>query len=178
MEIRSAIGLAAALFALAVACAPKARPTTADKGVAQNNETWVALEDFGTKIKVPNGWEFARKKSIVASFAKEARGAWVVAGTYTKADAKEKLALGLQELKIELGEVNDPQHEVVLNGISFARQDFTAARVDGKPARVVVLAADSLPSGKGIVVFIGYALSGDETIQGELRDAIQSLGPS
>lgn len=177
MEVRSLLALAAAVVALAVACTPRARPTSADKGVA-TGETWVALEEFGTKIKVPRGWEFARKQSIVASFAKDGRGAWVVAGTHTKADAKEKLALGLQELKIDLGEVNDPQHDVVLNGITFARQDFTAARVDGKLARVVVLAADTLPSGHGIVVFIGYALNGDETIQGELREAIASLSPA
>ena len=165
------------MFALAMACAPKPRPTSADKGIA-SSETWVALEEFGTKIKVPNGWEFARKKSIVASFAKEARGAWVVAGTWTKTDAKEKLALGLRELKIELGDVGDPQRDVVLHGITFARQDFHGATVDNKPAMVVVLAADTLPSGKGLVVFIGYALEGEERTAGELREAILSLGPS
>lgn len=177
MEVRSAFAVVAATFALAIACAPKARPTTADRGVA-SNETWVALEEFGTKIKVPSGWEFARKNAIVASFAKEARGGWLVAGSWSKSDAKEKLALGLRELKIELGDVTDPQRDVVLHGITFARQDFSAARVDGKSAHVVVLAGDALPSRKGIVVFIGYALDGDDAIQTELREAVSSLSPN
>jgi hypothetical protein len=177
MQVRATLAAVAASFALAIACTPKARPTTADRGVA-SNETWVALEQYGTKIKVPRGWEFARKEAIVAGVAKDARGAWIIAGTKTKAEAKEKLALGLREMKIELGEVTDPQREVVVHGIPFARQDFRSAAVEGKPAFVVVLAGDSLPGGQGILVFIGYALVGDDAAKDELTEAISSVSPS
>jgi hypothetical protein len=166
--LRTLVGAATvSLFAIAVACAPKVQPTTAQKGVA-NHETWVALEDFGTKIKVPNGWEFARKETIIASFAKEARGAWFMAGTWTKDEAKEKLSIGLREFKIELGEVGAPPHDVVLHNITFARQDFEGARVDGKKAHVVVLAADTVPKGRGMVVFIGYAHTDANAVPDEL----------
>jgi hypothetical protein len=166
-----------ALFTVAIACTPKARPTTADRGVA-TQETWVALEEFGTKIKVPNGWEFARKQAMVASVAKEARGAWVIAGTWSKAEAKETLSVGLRELEIELGAVNDPPRDVVLNGITFARQDFDGALVRGKAAHVVVLAADAVPKGRGLVVFIGYAHTDNSAVQTELREAIGSVSPN
>jgi hypothetical protein len=176
--LRSLIGAATiSLFAIAMACTPKARVTTADRGIA-NHETWVALEDFGTKIKVPNGWEFARQPTIVASFAKEARGAWVIAGTSTKDEAKEKLSIGLREFKIELGEVQNPPRDVTLNGITFSRQDFEGARVDRKAAHVVVLAADNVPKGRGIIVFIGYAESDNDTVRAELLEAIRSLSPN
>lgn len=177
MDVRGAFAVVAASFALAIACTPKARPTTADRGVA-TAETWVALEAYGAKIKVPRGWEFARKDAIVAGVAKDAHGAWIVAGAKSRADAKEKLALGLQEMKIDLGEVTDPQRDVVLHGIAFARQDFHAAAVEGKPAHVVVLAADALPNGRGILVFIGYALASDEATRDELAEAIASLSPT
>ncbi len=176
--LRSLIGAATvSLFALAIACAPKTRPTTATNGVA-NIETWVALEDFGTKIKVPNGWEFARKETIVASVAKNARGAWFIAGTWTKDEAKEKLSIGLREFKIELGEVHDTPRDVVIHGITFARQDFEHARVDGKTAHVVVLAGDRLPKGRGIVVFIGYAHTEANAVRDELLEAIRSVSPN
>lgn len=166
-----------ALVSIAIACTPKARPTTAEQGVA-THETWVALEEFGTKIKVPNGWEFARRQAIIASVAKEARGAWVIAGTASKAEAKERLSIGFHELEIELGEVTEPQRDVVLNGITFARQDFDGARVRGKAAHVVVLVADSLPKRGGFVVFIGYAQTDSGAVQSELREAIGSLSPN
>lgn len=175
--VRSVVGAAAiSLFALAVACAPKPRPTTANEGVAEK-ETWVALEQFGTKIRVPNGWQFARREAIIASVAKESRGAWVIAGTWSKDEAKEKLSIGLREFKIELGEVKGVPRDVVLNGITFARQDFDGARVDGKAAHVVVLAADTVPKGRGIVVFIGYAHADADAVHAELLEAIRSLSP-
>jgi hypothetical protein len=166
-----------ALFTIAIACTPKAHPTTAEHGVA-SKETWIALEEFGTKIKVPNGWEFKRKEGIAASVAKEARGAWVIAGTWSKAEAKETLSMGLHELEIELGPQTEAPYDVVLNGITFARQDFNGARVHGKDAHVVVLAADPVPKGSGILVFIGYAHADSSAVQSELREAIASLSPN
>ena len=67
--------------------------------------------------------------------------------------------------------------DVVLNGITFSRLDYDRAVVRGKPAHVVVLAADSAPKGKGFLVFIGYAQNENSVVEAELREAIGSLSP-
>jgi len=170
-----AAATAIATFALAVACTPKARPTTAEKGVAEK-ETWVALDDYGAKIRIPKGWKFARRSAMVASVAEEDRGAWVIAGTQTKEEAKQALTIALETLQIELGEETSPRKDVVINGLSFARQDFDAARAKGKPAQVVVLAADAL-GGKGFIVFLGYAHADAIAVRAELQEAVKSLSP-
>lgn len=173
-------GIAAALLTgvlLAIACTPKAHPaTTAEQGVAAS-ETWLELDRFGTRIQVPAGWEFAQRDGVVAGFAKDGRGGFSMTGAPSKSDAKEQLALGLHDLEIELGSPRGSAHDVELHGIVFARQDFEAL-VHGERAHVVVLAADAPPKGKGIVVFIGYALAGDEPRREGLRASIASLGPS
>jgi len=162
-------------ISLAVACTPKARPTSADHGVA-TSETWVELSKFGTRVQVPPGWQFAQKSDVIASFSKDGRGGFSMAGASSKADAKEQLAIGLQELDIELGLARGAPHDIEVHGIVFARQDFEAT-VHGERAHVVVLAADAPPKGKGIVVFIGYAFAGDEPRREGLRASIASLTP-
>lgn len=162
-------------IALAVACTPRARPSSADHGVA-NSETWVELEKFGTRIQVPAGWQYAQRGGIVAGYAKGGGGGFSMTGASTKADAKDQLANGLDELAIELGAPRGSPRDVEVHGIVFARQDFDAT-VRGERAHVVVLAADTPPRGKGIVVFIGYALAGDEPRREGLRASIASLTP-
>ncbi|MBI2393451.1 MAG: hypothetical protein HYV09_27965 [Deltaproteobacteria bacterium] len=175
MGPRSWFAVVVATFALAIACAPKPQPTAAEHGVA-TRDTWVALEKFGTRIQVPPGWEFAQGDGLVASFARDASGGWSLAGAADKSDAKAQLALGLREMGIELGAPRGTTHDVDLHGIVFARQDFDAS-VSGKPAQVTVLAADEPPRGKGMVIFIGYAVTGDEARRDNLRSSIASIGP-
>lgn len=175
MAGRGAILAAFLGVSLAVACTPKARPTTADHGVAAS-ETWLELGSYGTRIQVPAGWQFAQKDGVVAGFAKDGHGAFSLSGASTKSEAKEQLAIGLHDLEIELGTPTSTTRDVELHGIVFARQDFEAT-VHGERAHVVVLAADAPPKGKGIVVFIGYALASDEARREGLRATIASLRP-
>lgn len=156
---------------LAVACAPKAHPTAAEHGVA-TPETWLQLAAHGARIQVPTGWEFAQNGHTVAGLARDGRGGFSLSGAAAKGDAKEQLAVGLHELDIELGAPRTTPSDVVVHGIVFARQDFEAT-VHGEQAHVVVLAADHPPKGRGMLVFIGYALEGEDA----LRAAIASIAP-
>jgi hypothetical protein len=173
-----AAAVAISSFALAIACTPKTQPvTTADKGVAEK-ETWVALDGYGAKLRIPKGWTFERRESIIASVEQGERGAWFIAGTQTKEEAKQALTKGLKTLEIDLGEETSPRRDVIINGLTFARQDFDAARARNKPAHVVVLAADSVPNSKGFIVFIGYAHDDAIAVRADLQEAVKSLRPN
>lgn len=162
--------------ALAVACTPKARPTTADHGIA-TSETWLSLARYGTRIQVPPGWEFTRSDDVIAGLARDGRGGFSISGGSNKPEAKDQLANGLLSLEIELGPPRSAPRDVEVHGIVFARQDFEAT-VRGERAHVVVLAADAPPRSEGMLVFIGYALEGDEARREGLRASIASLRPN
>ena len=176
MAARRAIVAALLSVALAVACTPKARPTTADHGVA-TSETWLSLARYGTRIQVPPGWEFTRHDEVIAGVAGDGRGGFSMSGGPGKAEAKDQLATGLRDLEIELGPPRSAPRDVEVHGIVFARQDFEAT-VRGERAHVVVLAADAPPKSRGMLVFIGYALEADEARREGLRASIASLAPN
>jgi hypothetical protein len=172
-----------------VACRPAARGESATGPVSKiagavdqdgirrgtaEEPIWLALDGFGTKVQIPRGWAWAHKGATVAGIARDARAAWVLSGSWTKADAIETLNRARAELRLETGPADRGSQEAVGNGLHFLRQDYERASVGGHPARGVALVADS-PIGNGFLVFLGYALQEDTRLGDDLRSTVTSI---
>ncbi len=184
--------LAVVALALPIACKHSSSERSAksqlagDDGPASDNvkkgtatdDTWVEVDGYGTKIKVPPGWEWVSQGSLVIGFAKGDRAAYILMGAKSEREAKSMLATAREKLHMSLGATKTAAHETTLHGIPFSRQDYEEATVAGKPAHAVALATDAPPAKKGILLFLGYALDGNEALKEDLVEAIASLAPN
>lgn len=178
---------ALALFACAgsLACGPKEtrrRPRTEardddgemQKGVA-DDDAWFRVDGFGTRIRVPRGWEYGHQDALVIGTEERSRAAFLLVGAAGSTDARKKYDTALELLKMDLGASSLEKRTVTIHGRSFERQDYAKATVDGKPAHGVALVGDA-PKGRGkLVMFIGFALDGNPKLEKQLGEAIESI---
>jgi hypothetical protein len=182
--------IALASFSLSIACGPKethrrarsdSRAESKDagddmrKGVAEDDDAWFAVEGFGTRVRVPKGWEYGQQGALVLGTDERSRAAFILVGANGAADARKKLDTALELLKMDLGASSLDKRTVTIHGRSYERQDYAKAIVDGKPAHGVALVGDA-PKGRGkLVLFVGYALEGQAKLDKQLADAIDSI---
>lgn len=181
--------VASALFGLAVACGPSrnahVRARNVDdagacrlahgelqKGIAEQ-PTWVTVDGFDARVRMPSGWQFAKQGSTIVGNGKHSE--WVLAGSCSRDEAVATLLRIGRELGVQVGAAGSVDtREVMLGGLHATRQDFSSVLVAGKPAHSIALVADA-PTGSGYVVFLGYALDGHDDASHDLASALDSL---
>jgi hypothetical protein len=173
-------------LAFATACSPQSHgkhPTSERggnrherlrKGVADVEE-WLAIDGFGAQIRVPRGWEFGHQGVLVIGTEKDGKAAFILVGAANVGEAKKKYETALDLLKMDVGASDLAQRAVVIHDLSFQRQDYEKASIEGKPAHGVALVGDA-PGDAGLLLFVGYSLTGTEPIfEKAFHEAIDSL---
>jgi hypothetical protein len=155
--------------------APKAKPADETRqGVAGPN-AWLSLDQFGGKVHVPQGWNWAQQGVAIVANAPKATGSLAFIGATNDDDMGVKLKKAVDVLKINTGTADSEPRKIQINGLNFVRLDYSHATVEGSPAHALALVGGA-PGHKGqYVIFVGYALSGNEDTEEELRDSVNSI---
>jgi hypothetical protein len=144
------------------------------KGVAASDE-WLGVEGFGARVRVPKGWEFGQQGVLVLGTEPRSKAAFILVGAAGAPDARKKYEIGLELLKLDVGESSFVKRTVTIHGIAFERQDYEKASVGGKRARGVALAGDAPKGRGGLLLFLGYSLEGEAALEKELGEAVESI---
>ena len=144
------------------------------KGVAESDE-WLGVEGFGARIRVPKGWEFGQQGVLVLGTETHSKAAFILVGATGAPDARKKYEIGLDLLKLEVGDSSLAKRTVTIHGLTFERQDYEKASVNGKRARGVALVADAPKTRGGLLLFLGYSLEGEAALEKDLGAAVESI---
>lgn len=144
------------------------------KGVAASDE-WLAVEGFGAHIRVPKGWEYGQQGVLVLGTETRSKAAFILVGATGAPDARKKYEIGLDLLKLDVGDSSFAKRTVTIHGLSFERQDYEKATVGGKRARGVALVGDAPKGRGGLLLFLGYSLEGEAALEKQLGEAVDSI---
>jgi hypothetical protein len=144
------------------------------KGVAGSDE-WLDVEGFGARVRVPKGWEYGQQGVLVLGTEAKSKAAFILVGAAGASDARKKYEIGLDLLKLDVGESSLAKRNVTIHGLSFERQDYEKASVGGKRARGVALVGDAPKGRGGLLLFLGYSLEGEAALEKSLAEAVESI---
>ncbi len=154
--------------------APKPKQEETRQGVAGPN-SWLALDKFGGKVRIPQGWNWAQQGIAIVANAPKSTGSLAFIGAVNDDDMGDKLKKAIEVLKITTGAADSDPRKIQINGLNFVRLDYSHASVEGQPAHALALVGGA-PGHKGeYVIFVGFALSGNEDTEEELRDSVNSI---
>lgn len=144
------------------------------KGVAGSDE-WLGVEGFGARVRVPKGWEYGQQGVLVLGTEAKSKAAFILVGAAGAPDARKKYEIGLDLLKLDVGESSLAKRTVTIHGLAFERQDYEKASVGGKRARGVALVGDAPKGRGGLLLFLGYSLEGEAALEKALGEAVESI---
>lgn len=144
------------------------------QGIAGPNE-WLGLTAFGARIHVPLGWNWAQQGIAVVANSPKQTGSVALIGAVNKEDMGEKLLKAFEVLKIQPGTADGEAREMQINNLHFVRLDYSKATAEGKPAHALAIAGGAPGKPGKFVIFVGFAQSGNEDSEEELRDCANSL---
>lgn len=155
--------------------APKAKKEEETRqGVAGAN-SWLSLDKFGGKVRIPQGWNWAQQGVAIVANSAKSTGSLAFIGATDDDDMGVKLKKAVDVLKITTGTADSEPRKIQINGLNFVRLDYSHATAEGKPAHALALVGGA-PGHKGqYVIFVGFAQSGNEDTEEELRDSVNSI---
>jgi hypothetical protein len=149
--------------------------STTPPGVAGEG-TWMTLAAQGARLKIPNGWSYARKGDALVAKSTDGKAAIVFAGATTREELEVRVRAIGDGFRLDEVDFRKNGRKATLHGIPVSVFEDMAAETSGTPADVLVMLGDA-PNGRGVVLVFVMAWDASQDHDLAIIDAANSLSP-